>query len=144
MFKEVAGNLGSFLLLFVILMIAFADAFNSISRQMGLKNTNVHDYSSDDQELHKASNWLHSMYSQALLYSFFMALGEFSTGDYSDPETEESIRTLAWVVFFICTFAQFILIVNLLIAAVETMHSNAIEKSTISAYQQKAQIIYDI
>jgi hypothetical protein len=127
MIQYISTSIAAFLGLVLILILAFADGFNTVSRGF-----------------HESANWLDGRYEDSFQYSYFTALGEFVQDSYSNENTPENLRLLAWFVFAIATLINFILILNLLISAVSATYMTAIEMSTIAAYQAKAQIIRDM
>ena len=120
----------SFIVVLVIGIIAFADAFLSIETLLVIsgdmteeKNTLTKD-SSDYDKFLKA-------YVSAWQSSFLVALGEFD-GNL------EFYRDQDWLVFFVCCFFNMIVMLNLLIAIISDSYGRIAGNQVNHTYQEKA------
>ena len=120
----------SFIVVLVIGIIAFADAFLSIetllviSGDMTEEKTTLTKDSSDYDKFLKA-------YVSAWQSSFLVALGEFD-GNL------EFYRDQDWLVFFVCCFFNMIVMLNLLIAIISDSYGRIAGNQVNHTYQEKA------
>lgn len=120
----------SFIVVLVIGIIAFADAFLSIETLLVIsgdmteeKNTLTKDSSDYDKFL--------QAYVSAWQSSFLVALGEFD-GNL------EFYRDQDWLVFFVCCFFNMIVMLNLLIAIISDSYGRIAGNQVNHTYQEKA------
>jgi len=57
------------------------------------------------------------------MYSYFTGAGEFDTDAFAKLSGHKTF--LAWIVFALATFVNFVIVLNLLIAVVNDMHTKA-------------------
>ena len=124
----------TFLILLLIGVMAFADAFESIERSLMLEAGDL-DTEGTSAKLQK--NTFESYlgdYAQAWHNSFLTALGEFSDDleKYTDGQ---------WLVFILSAIFNIVLLLNLLIAIISETYERVSRTRIPTAYKEKAQNI---
>ena len=121
MIAMVLSDMGPFLVVFTVLLIAFADAFFSEST-----TTCAHD--SEEERC------LPDFFS-AVVHSYTTALGEFDT--YPDWSVT------AWALFLICTVFNLIVMLNLLIAIIGDTYARVSNTKDLHATKELCGVITD-
>ena len=117
----------TFMIVLIIGVFAFADAFLSIDeimfingdRERGEENPNATMYEKYGQQ-----------YVQSWQRSFLISLGEFD-------ENMEFYRESDWLVFFICCIFNIILLLNLLIAIISETYETISTAAVANSYKEK-------
>ncbi|CDW88872.1 wd-40 repeat protein [Stylonychia lemnae] len=118
MLIEVVSDMGIFLLLLLITILAFGDSF------LRLSNGN----SEDSQFIE------HFFY--AGLYVYRMILGDWDTDTFG-----EISLPLVWILFVMCTIFEMIVMLNLLIAIISDTYAHVAENSEQAGFQEMAKLI---
>jgi quinol-cytochrome oxidoreductase complex cytochrome b subunit len=119
MFGFIAVSILPFMVLFLILIAAFADAFYTISNSL-VEDSRL-DKNSELKNPYEA-RFIPQWYD-SFMYSYFTGAGEFDTDSFEKLSGNKP--ALAWIVFAMATFVNFVIVLNLLIAVVNDMHTKA-------------------
>lgn len=95
MISKVVYDMGAFLIVLLVALMAFADALNNLSQANIL----------DDQFV--------SSYIDSILYTYRLILGDFDTSEFGNVSI-----ALVWIVFILCTIFNMIIMLNLLISII--------------------------
>ena len=128
MITECFKDMLSFLLVFFIGVIAFADAFLSIETVLGI--TNVLEPIPFDENQTAYEKYVQG-YVIAWQKSFLVALGEFD-------ENLAFYREEDWLVFILCCLFNIIVLLNLLIAIISETYTRIADLKTQNSYKEKA------
>lgn len=128
MITECFKDMLSFLLVFVIGVIAFADAFLSIETVLGI--TNALPPVPFDENGTAYEKYVQG-YVIAWQKSFLVALGEFD-------ENLDFYREEDWLVFLLCCLFNIIVLLNLLIAIISETYTRIADLKTQNSYKEKA------
>lgn len=128
MLVEVMTELQPFLLIYFITIIAFADAFSTLSTSQVANYVNQHyDQTLNGnqtiealQEEAQQAVGIVDNYFQAVLYTYTLTLGEF--------ELENYYSFLCYFYFLSCAALNLIVMLNLLIAVISETHSRVTDK----------------
>lgn len=141
MFGFIAQKLTPFVLLFLILIFAFADAFYTISGSL-VHDAELNPSILEQDETDPYSARFITTWYDSLKYSYFNAQGEFDTDKYKNLSGHKNV--LAWIVFLASTFVNFVIILNLLIAVVNDMYLKANQEQVELNYRAKAGFVLDV
>ena len=114
MVGQVFKDMSFFLVVFFVLVLAFGDAFYTEANAQTEDNF--------------IENW-----TDALLFSYINAIGDF--------DTENFHGSLPWILFFICTIFNLIVLLNLLIAIISDTYETVTATKEQYAMLQKVQVI---
>jgi hypothetical protein len=116
----------SFVLLVVILLCAFSQAFLQINAALP-----------EDGRFTET-------FMTAFQYCYFMMLGEHEgTGSYSD-ETSKKFGFLLWGVFFANTILLFVMVINLFVGVINSAYAESQAKKNVLIFINKARILHHI
>ena len=135
MFGFIAIQILPFIALFLILITAFADAFYTIS------NSLVEDARLAGSTTPYSARFISEWYD-SYMYSYFTGAGEFDTDNYEKLSGKK--ESLAWIVFAMATFVNFVIVLNLLIAVVNDMYTKANQEQMEHSYRAKAGVVRDV
>ena len=113
MIGQVFQDMSYFFVVFIVLVFAFADAFYSESNAQDEK------YVED--------------FFAALRFSYINAIGDFDTDFF--------VGGLPWILFFMCTIFNLIVLMNLLIAIISDTYETVTATKEQYAMLQKVQVI---
>ena len=132
-----------FLVVLLIGVIAFADAFKSIDKILSLKAAELAPEAAAAEAAEAVEVEFYDKYVKdyALAWqkSFLTALGEFDE-NYKDG----TIRDADWFVFLLCAIFNIILLLNLLIAIVNETYNTITATRMESNYKEKVQSIINM
>ena len=114
MISQVFSDMSFFFVVFMILVFAFSDGFYA---------------ESNGQQEDKYVNNI----EEAFLFSYINAIGDFDTDGFQG--------SLSWILFFMCTIFNLILLMNLLIAIISDTYETVTATKEQYAMLQKVQVI---
>lgn len=125
-------DMASFMIVLFIGVIAFADAFLSIDQVLLVSGALEGEEGFDAAAVENLSGYdkYFKGYVVAIQKSYLVALGEF-------PERLGSYREGDWLVFFLCSIFNIILLLNLLIAIISETFAAFNENSEQKGYREK-------
>lgn len=103
----VLQDMTQFMIVLVITIIAFGDAFYSLSTSVTVQEEPVQPYIRN--------------FSEALQYSYLLTLGEFSFDSYD---------WFQWLMFLVASIMNLIIMLNLLIAIISSTYEDVIKDQT--------------
>jgi len=131
MIFEVIRDLVPFLSVLLISILAFTDAFQSMSSSQrsiaaakGLTDPDAYGFTEG--------------YTGSFIYSYLILIGEFGTDGYRFEG-----KYICWLYFLMATFFNLIVMLNLLIAIISDTYMRLQSVADALKYQTKAQIIAD-
>jgi hypothetical protein len=116
MLLEVIKDMVPFFVIYIVVIIAFADAFYALSAAFVADNPGKEGF---------LDSW-----SQAFIYSYFVSLGDFGGGFDPDgnyePTQDDSyqIEWLYYTYFLIATVLNLVIMLNLLIAIISDTYTS--------------------
>ena len=116
---EVIKDMLTFLFILLIAVLAFGDAFYSLSN-------------SRPKEERFTTGYVH-----ALITTYLIGLGEFELSDYGE-------NNLARVLFTLCTIFNCVVMLNLLIAIISDTYAQVMATENEQAMRERANIITDV
>ena len=131
MIVECIIDMASFMIVYVIGVIAFADAFLSIEYILTLEGLIAPiPFDSESSSYNKYFKGYVLMWQK----SFLVSLGEF------DPNLE-FYREQDWIVFLLCCIFNIIVLLNLLIAIISETFTKISDRQVANGYQEKSRQI---
>ena len=127
MILECMYDMGTFLAVLLIGVLAFADAFKSIERIMVI--TGKLDAEPENLNATFFEKYMQN-YVKNWQKSFLAALGEFD-GDL------DKYREIDWFVFLLCAIFNIILLLNLLIAIISETYTRVSDTKHETSYKEK-------
>lgn len=121
MVEEVCWDMKEFMFLLVIAMVGFADAFFSIS-------ISISEYG-DYEEPFVTS------VTQALQYSYLLALGEFGL---------DSLDNWGWLMFILASLFNLVVMLNLLIAIISSTYERVMTAQTEYSFKERVSLYCDV
>jgi len=116
---EVIKDMLVFILILFVAILAFGDAFYTLSN------------------LRPKEERLQSGYVNALFYTYLIGLGEFNSEEYGETY-------LPRVVFILCTIFNCVVMLNLLIAIISDTYARVMATENEYAMRERAIIITDV
>jgi hypothetical protein len=116
----VIADMGIFLLLLTITVLAFGDSLLTLSNGNG----------SDDLK------FVGENFIDASLYSYRLVLGDFDTGNFGEISVP-----LVWTFFLFSTIFNLIVMLNLLVAIISDSYARIQSDADNAAYQEMAKLI---
>lgn len=116
MLFEVFKDMSAFMIIFCVTIIAFSDAFYTIS---------------NSQATQGQTQFIKS-YPQALFYTYLLTLGEFNLEDENGDEVYATF--VPYVFFMLCSIFNLIIMLNLLIAIISDTFARVKSSSILTAY----------
>lgn len=111
-----------FLIVYLIMVFGFSDAFLAISNSQSYRIDNV------------SEGFIENKWYSPLMYSYLTSLGEFGMDDLD-----------GWglLMFTLCTILQMIIMLNLLITVIGVGFEKVTEKATMHVFEQRCKLIAD-
>lgn len=116
-----------FMIVLFVGVFAFADAFSSINKVLELNGSIEIEEIPEDASIYLK---YYQVYIVSWQNSYLFALGEFG-------DNLEFYRESDWLVFFIATIFNIILLLNLLIAIISDTYARVAEKAVANSYIEK-------
>jgi len=119
MIFNVIQDMQSFFVVLLLTILAFANAFYTIS----LANAEDKQFAGEG-------------YIDSVLYTYLIVLGEFNTDEFGDVAP-----SLVWILFLLCTIFNMIVMLNLLIAIISESFSIINSNAESAALQEMSRMI---
>jgi len=129
MIGEVVSDLLPFLLVMLISLLAFTDAFMSIAQSQ--KATSEGDGNPDPE-----SSMIVTNFFDALLYSYYIPIGQYDVSKFTGHA-----KYMAWLYFMMASFFNLIIMLNLLISIISDTFTRIMEVKEQLSFQTKATLI---
>ena len=130
-------NFKAFMIMLIILILTYGNVMYILNTERG-KGFEYEDEDNVKQNVRIYPNDLPSDFFNAIIYSYKLCLGDFSTNGYVGNNS-----WFIWVLFALSTFLLQITFLNMLIAIMGNTFTNVSEKKQQSAMKERIAILSD-